>query len=227
MEQGSREELLERLAELVGSVRTPHPTRVAVDGRPAAGKTTLANELGAVLQAQGRQVIRAGIDQFLAPRAQRYRRGKYSPEGCFHDSFDFEALYRVLLDPLGPGGERRFQTASYDRATDAAPLLPLETASDEAVLLFDGVFLLRPELINRWDLRIFVAADFEVTLARGRARKQSLDVYGSDTEVERMFRERYGPSQDLYFATAFPTDHANVVVHNETPQQPRWELRRQ
>src|SRR5687768_8006736 len=108
MEQGSRHELLRRLTELVGSVRGPHPTRVAIDGRPAAGKTTLANELAAVLQAQGRQVIRAGIDDFLLPWAQRYRRGKYSSEGCFHDSFDFEALYRVLLDPLGPGGERRF-----------------------------------------------------------------------------------------------------------------------
>jgi uridine kinase len=29
------------------------------------------------------------------------------------------------------------------------------------VLLFDGVFLLRPELIDRWEPRIFVSAAFE------------------------------------------------------------------
>ena len=114
MDHGTRDELLSRLAEAVGSVTVAHPTRVAIDGPPAAGKTTLADELAVVLRAQGRDVIRATIEGFLLPRSQRYRRGEYSAEGCYHDSFDFDALHRVLLDPLGPGGDRRFQQAVYD-----------------------------------------------------------------------------------------------------------------
>ena len=117
MDNGTRDELLGRLAEAVGSVTTAHPTRVAVDGPPAAGKTTLADELAVVLRAQGRDVIRASIESFLLPRSQRYRRGEYSAEGCYHDSFDYDALHRVLLDPLGPGGDRRFQQAVYDKPT--------------------------------------------------------------------------------------------------------------
>ena len=78
LESGTRGELLGRLAEVVESVNPEHPTRVAVDGRPASGKTTLADELAAVLRARGRQVIRATIDEFLFPRSQRYRRGEYS-----------------------------------------------------------------------------------------------------------------------------------------------------
>lgn len=96
--------LLGRLAEAIESVTTAHPVRVAVDGPPAAGKTTLADELALVLRDRGREVIRSSIEGFLLPRAQRYRRGEDSPEGCSHDSFDFEALHRVLLDPLGAGG---------------------------------------------------------------------------------------------------------------------------
>jgi uridine kinase len=66
-----------------------------------------------------------------------------SPEGCYDDSFDFDALHRVLLDPLGPDGDRRSQQAVYDRDTDT-PLSPrVMTAAADAVLLFDGVFLLR------------------------------------------------------------------------------------
>ena len=223
MDNGFRDELLRRLAEAVGSVSIAHPTRVAFDGPPAAGKTTMADELAVVLRAQGREVIRASIEGFLLPRLQRYRRGEDSPEGCYHDSFDFDALHRVLLDPLGPDGDRGFQQAVYDRDTDTALSPPVTTAAADAVLLFDGVFLLRPELADAWDLRIYVSADFEETLARARIR--DLATSGSAARVEQRFRNRYLPSQQLYFATVHPTEHADIVVHNDEPQQPSWEIR--
>lgn len=223
MDNGPRTELLDRLAEAVESVPDAHPTRVAVDGPPAAGKTTLADELAVVLRARGREVIRATIEGFLTPRSQRYRRGRHSAEGCYHDSFDFDALHRVLLDPLGPGGDRRFRHAVYDKVTDTALSEPVTTAPADAVLVFDGVFLMRPELIDRWDLRVFVSAAFETTLRRARTR--DLAVYGSVTEVERRFHSRYRPSQRFYFDTLRPTDHADFIVHNDEPGRPAWEAR--
>jgi len=223
MDDGTRDELLSRLAEAVGSVTIAHPTRVAVDGPPAAGKTTLADELAVVLHAQGREVIRASIEGFLLPRSQRYRRGEHSGEACYHDSFDYDALHRVLLDPLGPGGDRRFQQAVYDYRTDTALSQPVTTAPADAVLLFDGVFLLRPELIDRWDLRIFVSAAFEETLARARIR--DVAPLGSAARVEQRFRDRYLPSQQHYFDTVRPTDLADIVVHNDEPERPAWEVR--
>jgi uridine kinase len=223
MERGSRDQLLGRLAEAVEGVTAEHPVRVAVDGPPAAGKTTLADELAVVLQERGREVIRSSIESFLLPRAQRYRRGEDSPEGCYHDSFDFEALHRVLLDPLGPDGDRRFQQAVYDRDTDTALSPPVAAAAAAAVLLFDGVFLLRPELIDRWDLRIFVFAAFEETLARARIR--DLAPLGSTARVEERFRNRYLPSQQHYFDTVRPTDLADIVVRNDEPERPAWQVR--
>ena len=223
MNNGTRRELLGRLAEAIESVTTAHPVRVAVDGPPAAGKTVLADELALLLRAQGRDVIRASIEGFLLPRAQRYRRGEHSPDGCYLDSFDYGALHRVLLDPLGPGGDRRFQDAVYDKRTDTALSEPLTTAAADAVLLFDGVFLLRPELIDRWELRIFVSAAFERTVDRARNRDGAL--YGSSAEVERRWRTRYIPAQQLYFAAARPTDHADIIVHNDDPKRPVWEVR--
>jgi uridine kinase len=85
------------------------------------------------------------------------------------------------------------------------------------------VFLLRPELIDRWDLRIFVSATFEQALDRARIRNQAL--YGSTADVERRYRSRYIPSQQHYFATARPTDHADIIVHNDELQRPTWEVR--
>ncbi|MEV4636844.1 cytidylate kinase family protein [Actinoplanes sp. NPDC049548] len=220
MNQGTRDEVLGHLAEAVGSVTAAHPARVAVDGPPAAGKTTLADELATVLRTRGRDVIRATIDDFLYPRAQRYPRGEYSAEGCYFDTHDYHALIRVLLDPLGPGGDRRFQHAVYDHTADTVLSPPVMTAPADAVLLFDGVFLMRPELIDRWDLRIFVSTTLEKTVDRAVVREGGVS---SRADVERRWRERYIPSQRLYYATARPVDHADIVVHNDEPQRPAWE----
>jgi uridine kinase len=223
MDKGTRCELLDRLAGAIESAITPHPLRVAVDGPPAAGKTTLADELALLHRTRGREVIRASTESFHLPRAQRYRRSEFSPEANYHDSFDYDTLRRVLLDPLGPDGDRRYQHAVYDVDTDTALSPPVTTAPADAVLLLDGVFLLRPELIGRWDLSIFVSAAFEQILDRARIR--DLARLGSTAEVERRFRTRYIPAQKLYFATARPADHADIIVHNDEPRRPAWEVR--
>ncbi|SHM26407.1 cytidylate kinase family protein [Actinacidiphila paucisporea] len=226
MDRGTRGELISRLAEAIRSVTTAHPLRVAIDGPPASGKTTLADELAIVLRAQDRDVIRATIDDFLVPRAQRYRRGQYSAEGCYFDAHDHAALCQALLDPLGPGGDRRFQHAVYDADTDTPSSPPTTTAPADAVLLFDGVFLLRPELIDRWDLRIFVSVPFEQTVDRARDRGAALVGSTADAaEIERSWRNRYIPSQQLYFTAARPTDHADIIVYNDQLQRPTWEVR--
>src|SRR5579862_1488825 len=125
MDKGTRGELLDRLAGAIESVITPHPLRVAVDGPPAAGKTTLANELALLLRSRGREVIRASAESFHLPRAQRYRRGEFSPEANYHDSFDYGTLRRVLLDPLGPELTGRwdltiFVSAAFEQILDRA-----------------------------------------------------------------------------------------------------------
>ncbi|HEY4459479.1 MAG TPA: cytidylate kinase family protein [Pseudonocardiaceae bacterium] len=220
---GTRAELLECLADAVGSVEPGHPTRVAIDGPPAAGKTTLAAELAELLRARGREVVQATIEEFLTPRSVRYRRGEESAEGCYQDSFDFDALHRVLLDPLGPGGDHRFQAAVYDKIADIALSPPVTTATADAVLVFDGVFLMRPELIDAWDLRVFISIAFEEGLDRARIRDRSASK--SSADVERKYRGRYIPSQRFYFETVHPTDLADIVVHNDQPQSPVWETR--
>ena len=56
-----------RLSEIVRRIlplKYGQPTLVAVDGLTASGKTTLANELAAIIKVAGRPAIRAGIDDF-------------------------------------------------------------------------------------------------------------------------------------------------------------------
>lgn len=45
------------------------------------------------------------------------------------------------------------------------------------------------------------------------------------TEIERSWRNRYIPAQQLYAATAHPTDRADIIVHNAQLQRPAGEAR--
>src|SRR5262249_50104021 len=145
-ERLSRAALLKQLADLIEGVRLAHPARIAFDGPDAAGKTTLADELAPILEARKRHAIRASVDGFHRPRAHRHARGPDSPRGYYEDSFDVAVVRTVLLEPLGPGGDRTYRRAVFDHRTDTELADPLALAPPEAVLLFDGVFLQRPEL---------------------------------------------------------------------------------
>ena len=223
MQRGPRAEMLRHLVDTVTSLSVPHPVRVAVDGRPASGKSTLADELGELLCAGGRSVIRASIDEFMYPKEVRYRRGVDSADGCYHDSFDFDALHESLLRPLGPGGSCSVRGRSYDRETDCVVFPPTKHVTVDEVLLFDGVFLMRPELNDSWELRILVATSFEESLRRARLRDTAS--LGSVRRVEERFHNRYGPSQTHYSDTVRPIELADVIIDNENPEWPAWVIR--
>ena len=213
-----RSQFLEELASQVIQIEQPHPLRVAIDGPDAAGKTTLAQELIEPLQSYGRPVIHASIDGFHNPARIRYRRGINSPEGYYHDSFNYHALTASLLTPLGPGGSRQYVSSVFDYRADTEVKIPIQVAEANAVLLFDGVFLLRSELLEYWDYTIFVEAAFEVTLARAEQRDAGL--FDNAEEIRRRYEQRYIPGQKLYFDECRPKERAKVVVDNNDPQNP-------
>jgi uridine kinase len=198
--------------------------RVAIDGSAAAGKTVLADELALSLRDRGRDVIRASVESFLRPRIERYQRGPESARGCYEDSFDYDRLLAELLRPLGDSGSRLYRTEIYDRRTDLPVVSDRLQARADAVLLFDGVFLLRPELVDAWDFRIFITVASEEIIRRARVR--DADEYGSPDDAERRFRARYLPSQRHYRGAVRPAELADVVLDNDDPSEPRVLMRR-
>ena len=220
----TREEVIEQLAASIAALRFSHPTRVAIDGVDGSGKTTLADELVAPVRGLGRTVIRASVDGFHHPRAVRYTRGPDSPEGYFLDSFDYATLKRELLDPLGSGGGAKYRTAAFDYRVDRRVESPWQVAPRDAVLLFDGVFLARPELQASWDLTIWLDVPFEITVERAIARDTR---NGGDAAATRgKYERRYVPGQRLYLAQCRPRDRADIVLDNSDLERPRVMTRR-
>ena len=213
---------LRRLGDRLVEMRPDHPLRVGIDGVDGAGKTTLADDLVSFIRAADRACVRVSLDGFHRPRAERYRLGEDSPEGYYRDSYDLDAVLRNLLLPLGPGGDRRFRRRTFEHRTDRPIDEPFEQAPPDAVLLLDGIFLHRPELLPHLDATVFVRASFETVLARV-ALRDATEMGGIDVAIER-YRRRYIPAQRRYLAAATPESRADAVVMNDDADEPTLEL---
>jgi uridine kinase len=205
---------IHEIATVITELPLARPIRVAIDGRDGAGKTILADEFIQPLRSRGREVIRASVDGFHNPRALRYLKGRYSPEGYFRDSFNYDALREFILEPLGPDGLRDYRVAAFDWRTDAPAISPLRRASETAILLFDGIFALRPELIEHWDFTIYVNVSVDVALNRCAIRD------GSSAAPHSELNRRYIGAHELYVRECNPVALADVVFGNNNLSDP-------
>ncbi|SFS73993.1 uridine kinase [Saccharopolyspora flava] len=210
-----RTAVLQGVAETAVSAQTDRVVRVGVDGVDGAGKTVFGDELAERVEALGRPAVRASVDDFHNPRHVRHHRGRASPEGFFLDSYDYDSLREALLDPLSPGGDGRYRTAVFDHESDQPVEETWARAPVDAVLIVDGIFLHRPELLGYWDHSAFLHVDFEVSIPRGAQRG-----YG-DADPLAPSNRRYVEGQRLYFELCRPTEHASVVIDNNDLAEPR------
>jgi uridine kinase len=212
-----RDRVVARVADHLAARRPGHPPRVAVDGVTAAGKTTLARELAAAVAARGRPSIHLSMDGFHHRRAHRHRQGRDSATGYYADAYDFAAFAAVVLDPLGPDGDRRYRARIIDLATDTPVDEPPETAAEDAVLVVDGSFLQR-DLAGRWDEVVFVDTAFDV--ARDRGTRRDADAFGGLEQAVTAYDRRYHAACRRYVAEVDPAAHATVVVGNDDVTHP-------
>lgn len=199
-------------SRLLGQVPDGRRALVAVDGVDGSGKTTFAGELARVVP---RPVVLIHLDRFLNPRVVRYRRGRTSPEGFWLDSYDYTAIIRDVLEPLGREGSGWYREACHDLATDSPLDPPPLRAPEDAVVIVEGLFLHRDELARFWDFSIFLDVPFSET-ARRMAQRD-----GTDPDPEHPSMRRYVEGQRLYFAAAEPWTRATVVVDNARPDRRR------
>lgn len=203
------------LDQLASRITAAGAVRVGVDGVDGAGKTIFADDLAAVLRTAGHEVVRVPIDGFHNPRDARYRRGRSSPEGFWLDSYDYERFTTDVVEPFSPGGNRRFLRAIRDVATDQPVNTEPEVAPEGTILIADGIFLHRDELVRSWDVSVFLRVGFDETFARMAARD------GCPPDPAAPANRRYLEGQRLYIAECDPESRADTVIDNSAPARPR------
>jgi uridine kinase len=96
---------------------------------------------------------------------------------------------------------------SIDPLTQTDHSSELVTVPAHAILIVDGVFALRPELRDLWNLGVWLDTKPETSERRARAR---------DGEM----LERYRLSEQLYITEAEPQKVADIVIDHDDISAP-------
>lgn len=221
-----RDEVLDRLAELVLERRVPgRPFLVGVDGIDGSGKSTFADELTQRLARRGTHVVRSTIDSFHQPREVRRRRGPTSPVGFYLDSHQLDRLRAELLEPFRAGPGNTVATAIFDEPTDSPVDDVHHTVAADDVLVFDGIFLQRPELQGFWDLTVFLDGAQRVQMQRLELVLRDLPERSVDAVAHTLDWvakiDRYASGMRYYVDSVDPARRADVLIDNNDLARPR------
>ena len=136
-------------------VRPGERALIAIDGFDGAGKSCLAAELvGLAALHGGRPLFSVSIDGFHHPRASRRAAGT-GPEGFYHE-FVVDRLRAGL--PVVP----RVWDVGADEPVEAEHVI----VPDDGIVIVDGIFLHRSELVDAWDASVWLEVPFSVSVPR-------------------------------------------------------------
>lgn len=151
---------------------------VAIDGRCASGKTTLAAELQAV---SGCNVLH--MDDFFLRQEQRTEKRLREPGG----NVDYERFLEETLLPLHRG--EVFSYRAYDCHTRQVETL--QKMFPKPVNIIEGSYSCHPALWNYYDLHIFLSVDKEEQMRRIVLRNK---------EMAGRFKDTWIPLEERYFS---------------------------
>lgn len=176
----STEKLLQQIKKLLNEKEF---VIIAIDGRCASGKTSLAKKIA---RATDCNVIHT--DDFYLQDFQRTKERLSEPGG----NLDRERLLSQVLEPLK--SRREFSYRPF--LCSSMSLGEKITVSPKPLTVIEGSYSCHPELKSNYDLTVFIDIDEETQKKRilSRNGKSGLTV----------FTEKWIPLEELYFSTFFP-----------------------
>lgn len=159
------------------------PVILAIDGRCASGKTTLAEKLKQCLQAD-----LFHLDDFFLRQEQRTKERLLEVGG----NIDYERFHSQVLEPLWE--KRRVCCCRYDcqkKQLEETPSI-ISTGADYVIL--EGAYSLHPYFSPaKYDLRIFFSISFE-------EQKKRILKRNGEKQLPRFLKE-WIPKEEAYFNT--------------------------
>lgn len=182
----------EMLALLRGIERRRRTLLVGIDGRGASGKSTLARALESA--ADDLDIVE--FDDFYRPSAEHRAR----PDSEIGGNFDWRRLRDQVLAPLDRDEPGEYQR--YDWPSDT--LADWHSVPVGGVVLVEGNFSTRAELIDFYDYTVWIDAPRELRLERGVRR-------GGENTRDRWLTE-WMPEEDAYVSAENPAGRVNLAL---------------
>ena len=180
-----------------GKAAFPAPLLIAIDGRCASGKTTLARELGAELERRsGSSVAVFHMDDFYLRPEQRTKERYAEPGG----NVDRERFLSEVLLPLSRGEAFAYRPLICPAMELGAPVC----VERPDIAIVEGSYSQHPDLRGYMDLTVFL------TLPPAVQRKRILARNG--VEKLAVFIERWIPLEEKYFSSLGVEKAADIVL---------------
>ena len=173
------------------------PCIIAMDGRAASGKTTMADELANLLDAD---VIR--MDDFFLPMDLRSQERLSTPGGNVHYERFIEEVLPHLHQPEGfsytrfdcqimdNNGQRTLRSCASDRPS---------------FRIVEGSYSHHPALRDYADIFVFSHVDPEKQMAR--------ILHRNGPQMAQMFESRWIPMEEAYFQTFLIQNNCHVIIN--------------
>lgn len=187
------------LEQLVGSFSSiPKKQKtllIGIDGCGGSGKSTLANQL----KKECSDVTIVHMDDFYLPSSQLIN--SHPKEKAIGADFDWVRMLKEVIEPISRNKEGCYQR--YDWEKD--DLTEWHTVPVGGIVVIEGVYSLRNELVDKYDYTIWVDCPRDVRLSRGLERD------GED--ARDTWENNWMISEDLYVKEHNPLSKADLVVN--------------
>ena len=172
--------------------KTPGEIKViAIDGRCASGKTTLAGRLARIT---GAGVIH--MDDFFLPQQLRTARRMEEPGGNVH----YERFEKEVLPGLKSAAAfeyRRFECSRMELGETVQ-------VPEGKLRIVEGAYSCHPRFGNYMNLRLF--GDITASEQRSRIKERNGE------EALAVFRKKWIPMEERYFTAFQIREHADLVI---------------
>lgn len=170
---------------------------IGIDGCGGSGKSTFTNKL----KEERSNVTVVHMDDFYLPSSQIINtHPKKKPIGS---DFDWKRLLSQVIEPLSQNKEGKYQR--YDWELDN--LAEWHTVPIGGIVIIEGVYSIRKELSNKYDLKIWVDCPRKIRLLRGLER--------DGEEARDMWENNWMISEDIYVEEHKPFERADIIVNGD------------
>lgn len=186
----SFKEFMETISEITKMQST---LVIGIDGCGGSGKSTFADKMKEVLP----NITIVHNDDFYFPSSQIIK--KHPTQKPVGADFDWKRLLNQVLEPISQGREGQYQR--YDWETDS--LAECHTVPVGGIVVVEGIYTIRQELENKYDIKIWIDCPREIRLSRGIKRD------GED--ARELWEDNWMISEDIYLEEQKPFQRADLV----------------
>ena len=183
-------EISNRVRELSDS---KHCILIGIDGCGGSGKSTFAVELSEALDAA--PIIH--MDDFYKPSLERKNVTTTTFIGW---QFDWQRLKTDVLQSITIRGFAQYQC--YDWNTDR--LAEMRTIHACSTIIIEGIYVLRPELLSYYDIRLWMECSKEIRLQRGIDR--------DGEQARSQWENDWMKEEEKYVLICNPHLHAERII---------------